>query len=156
MASGAAEHEIDPRLVALIGIVSNHFGGRKLEIVSGYRPFSATQYTTHSNHNQGRALDFRVQGVPNAVLRDFCHTLHNVGVGYYPNSTFVHLDVRDAPATWTDYSRPGEPPRYDRPTPNADESSSDVPDVAAAAPAPAPAPAPAVENASVTTPAAAQ
>jgi uncharacterized protein YcbK (DUF882 family) len=129
MASGPAEHEIDPRLIALVGIVSNHFGGRKIEIVSGYRPYSATQYTTHSNHNRGKALDFRIQGVPNDVLRDFCRTLHNVGVGYYPNSTFVHLDVREAPATWTDYSRPGEPPRYDRQTPAADESSSEVPDV---------------------------
>ena len=128
MASGAAAHEVDPRLVALIGMVSNHFGGRKLEVVSGYRPFSSTQYTAHSNHNQGRALDFRVQGVPNEVLRDFCKGLRNVGVGYYPNSTFVHLDVRDAPAFWVDYSRPGEPPRYDKPNANADESSSDVPD----------------------------
>ena len=128
MASGAAQHDVDPRLVALVGMVSNHFGGRRLEIVSGFRPFSSTQYTAHSNHNEGRALDFRVQGVPNEALRDFCKGLRNVGVGYYPNSTFVHLDVRDAPAFWVDYSRPGEPPRYDKPNANADESSSDVPD----------------------------
>jgi hypothetical protein len=38
--------------------------------------------------------------------------------------------VRDAPAFWTDYSRPGEPPRYDRPNANADEGTSDVPEEA--------------------------
>lgn len=135
MRSGAATHAVDPRLVALLGMVSNHFGGRALEIVSGYRPFTPTQYTPHSNHNLGKAMDFRVVGVPNDVLRDFCKTLRNVGVGYYPNSTFVHLDVRDAPAYWVDYSRPGEPPKYDRPNPAADEGASDVPD---APPAPAP------------------
>jgi uncharacterized protein YcbK (DUF882 family) len=119
-------HSPDPRLVALLGIVSNHFGGKKIEIISGFRPFSPKQYTPHSNHNHGRAMDFRVQGVPNTVLRDFCRTLHDVGVGYYPNSVFVHLDVRSAPAFWIDYSKPGEPPRYHAPNVDADEGASDV------------------------------
>ncbi|HEY0711832.1 MAG TPA: hypothetical protein VGF45_04105, partial [Polyangia bacterium] len=31
------------------------------------------------------------------------------GVGYYPNSSFVHLDIRrGASAFWIDYSGPGE------------------------------------------------
>ena len=46
--------------------------------------------------------------------------------GYYPNSTFVHLDVRDTPGFWIDYSRPGEPPRYNAPNVDADEGTSDV------------------------------
>lgn len=119
-------HTPDARLVALLGIVSNHFGGKKIEIISGFRPFSPKQYTPHSNHNHGRAMDFRVQGVPNTVVRDFCRTLHDVGVGYYPNSVFVHLDVRSAPAFWIDYSKPGEPPRYHAPNVDADEGASDV------------------------------
>ncbi len=133
--SGNATHAIDPRLIALVGLVSNRFGGRKIELVSGYRPFTPTQFTAHSNHNFGKALDFRVQGVPNEVLRDFCKTLRNVGVGYYPNSQFVHLDVRDAPTYWVDYSRPGEAPKYDRPNADADEGTSDVPDDSAHPPA---------------------
>lgn len=124
--SSGQTHSPDPRLVALLGIVSNHFGGRKIEIISGFRPFSPKQYTPHSNHNHGRAMDFRVQGVPNTVVRDFCRTLHDVGVGYYPNSVFVHLDVRSAPAFWIDYSKPGEPPRYHAPNVDADEGASDV------------------------------
>jgi uncharacterized protein YcbK (DUF882 family) len=121
-------HPIDARLIALLGIVSDHFGGRKIEIVSGFRPYTPTQYTPHSNHNQGKAVDFRVAGVPNEVVRDFCRTLKNVGVGYYPNSTFVHLDVRTSPAFWIDYSRPGEPPRYNAPNLQPDEGASDVGD----------------------------
>ena len=124
--AGNQTHAIDPRLVALAGVVSNHFGSRKIEVISGFRPYSPTQHTAHSNHNAGKAMDFRVLGVPNEVLRDFCRTLKNVGVGYYPNSTFVHLDVRALPAYWIDYSKPGEPPRYDSPNSDADEGTSDV------------------------------
>jgi hypothetical protein len=84
-------------------------------------------------------------------VRDFCRTLRNAGCGYYPNSTFVHMDVRDTKAFWVDLSRPGEPPRYEKPGSLADEGMSDVPteateatpptDPAGAAPtAPPPAP----------------
>jgi uncharacterized protein YcbK (DUF882 family) len=121
-----ATHPPDPRLVALVATVSNHFGGRTLEVVSGYRAYTPTQYTPDSRHNFGRALDFRVQGVRNEELRDFCRTLRNTGCGYYPNSTFVHMDVRDAKAYWVDLSRPGEAPRYDKPGVAADEGTSDV------------------------------
>jgi uncharacterized protein YcbK (DUF882 family) len=129
MRNGAGlTHPIDPHLIALVGTVSDHFGSRRLEIVSGFRPYTTTQYTHHSNHNIGHAIDFRVVGVPNEVLRDYCRTLHNVGVGYYPNSTFVHLDVRTSPAFWIDYSRPGEPPKSNAPNVDADEGTSDVSD----------------------------
>jgi uncharacterized protein YcbK (DUF882 family) len=126
MRQGHATHPPDPRLVALVTVVSNHFAGRTLEVVSGYRAYTPTQYTPHSNHNSGKALDFRIQGVRNEELRDFCRSLRNAGCGYYPNSTFVHMDVRDAKAYWVDLSRPGEPPRYERPGMAADEGTSDV------------------------------
>lgn len=121
-------HPIEARLVQLLGIVSNHFGSRKIEVVSGFRPYTPTQYNPHSNHMHGKAVDFRVVGVPNEVVRDFCRTLKNVGCGYYPNSVFVHMDVRDTSAFWIDYSKPGEPPRYNAPNVEADEGTSDVHD----------------------------
>jgi uncharacterized protein YcbK (DUF882 family) len=124
-ASGQSQ-PIEPRLIALLTIVSDHFGGRKIEVISGFRPYVPTQHTAHSNHNIGHAIDFRVTGVPNEVVRDYCRTLRNVGVGYYPNSTFVHLDARSTSAFWIDYSRPGEPPRYNDPNVQADEGTSDV------------------------------
>ncbi|AUX46009.1 hypothetical protein SOCE26_075120 [Sorangium cellulosum] len=128
-ASPTASIPIDPRLATLIGMVSNHFGGRPIRVVSGYRPYSPTQYTPHSNHNFGRAIDFMVEGVPNTVVRDFCRGFRNAGVGYYPNSTFVHLDVRSDKVYWVDYSGPGEPPRYEgaRGSVAADEAARDVP-----------------------------
>ncbi len=119
-------HAIDGRLLALLAIVSDHFGSRPIEIISGFRPYRPTQYTPHSKHNIGHAVDFRVVGVPNEAVRDFCRTLHNTGCGYYPNSVFVHMDSRSAPAYWVDYARPGEPPKYDKPNSGADESGSDV------------------------------
>jgi uncharacterized protein YcbK (DUF882 family) len=129
MRSGSGlTHPPDTHLIELIGTVSDHFGSRRLEIISGFRPYTSTQYTAHSNHNIGHAMDFRVVGVPNEVLRDYCRTLKNVGVGYYPNSTFVHLDVRSSSAFWIDYSRPGEPPRYNEANVDADEGTSDVSD----------------------------
>ena len=127
-AKGGPTHAIDARLIALVGIVSDHFGGRRLEVISGYRPYSPKQHTAHSNHNIGHAMDFRVIGVPNEVVRDFCRSLRNVGVGYYPNSVFVHLDARHESAFWVDFSRPCEPPRYGEGGVDPDEGASDVSD----------------------------
>jgi LysM repeat protein len=100
---------IDARLIALIVQVSDNFGGRPLYVVSGYRPGG------HSRHASGHALDFTIDGVPNWAVRDYLLTLERVGVGYYPNSNHVHLDVREQSATWVDVSRPGRRARYSRP-----------------------------------------
>lgn len=48
-----------------------------------------------------------------------------MGVGYYPRSTFVHLDVRDRSAYWVDRSRPGQAPQYQRQPAAAGESPED-------------------------------
>jgi uncharacterized protein YcbK (DUF882 family) len=109
--NGASE-KIHGDLIRLIARVSDHFGGRPIRVVSGYRPYSTKQQTAHSRHNLGRAIDFSIPGVPNTVVRDYCRTLGDVGVGYYPNSSFVHLDVREAPTYWVDYAGPGQAPRY--------------------------------------------
>ncbi|MCS6856628.1 MAG: DUF882 domain-containing protein, partial [Sandaracinaceae bacterium] len=67
-----------------------------------------------SQHVHGNAIDIRIEGVPNTELRDFAKTFDRVGVGYYPRNIFVHIDVRDRNAYWVDWSRPGEPPLYQR------------------------------------------
>src|SRR5215471_10324649 len=104
-----AVHEIDPRLIQLVVRVSDTFGGRPVRVVSGYREHS---FAVESKHKVGRAFDFSIPGVPNSAIRDYLRTLPNVGVGYYPHSTHVHLDVREASAYWVDEAGPGEPPRY--------------------------------------------
>jgi hypothetical protein len=105
---------IHPRLLRQLATVSDHFGGRRVQVISGFRPFRRGQWTPHSNHNVGKAIDFRVEGVPNRVLRDFCRTLPQTGCGYYPRSVFVHMDVREESAYWVDWSRPGQRPQYGR------------------------------------------
>jgi LysM repeat protein len=110
---------MDRRLLQLLARVSDEFGGRSVRLVSGWRN---TSFARESRHKRGRAMDFSIPGVPNEALRDYLHTIDNVGVGYYPNSTFVHLDTRDASAYWTDYAGPGEPPRYHPRVAEASES----------------------------------
>jgi uncharacterized protein YcbK (DUF882 family) len=104
-----SEHSIDAHLIHLIVKVSDTFGGRPIRVVSGYRERS---FAVESKHKVGRAFDFSIPGVPNAVVRDYLRTLPKAGVGYYPNSTHVHLDVREESAYWVDESAPGEAPRY--------------------------------------------
>ncbi|MBX3189493.1 MAG: DUF882 domain-containing protein [Labilithrix sp.] len=115
---------VDERLAMRIQLLADHFGKAgspmKLSIVSGYRPMSVG-----SMHATGRAIDFRIEGTKNEDVVSFCKTLTDTGCGYYPNSSFVHLDVRDPGAghvSWIDASGPGETPRYvtawpPRPTP---------------------------------------
>lgn len=100
---------LHPRLLFMIQRVADRFPGRTIEVISGYRP---GETGSESRHSQGRALDFRVSAVPNREVYDFIKSLPKVGAGYYPNSVFVHLDVRDRRALWTDLSRPGEDPEY--------------------------------------------
>lgn len=99
------------RLIALLAAVSDHFGGRKIQVVSGYR--LAAGYTSHeSRHVAGAAIDLHVEGVPNRTLCDYLRHFDDVGVGFYPNSTFVHFDVRDRNAYWIDVSGAGQKPLY--------------------------------------------
>jgi LysM repeat protein len=103
---------VPQRLIRLLVRVSDTFGGRLIRIVSGYR---TTSFFADSRHKQSAAVDFCVAGVPNEVLRQYLLLFDDVGVGYYPNSSFVHLDVRDSAVQWVDYAGPGGAPRL-RPT----------------------------------------
>ena len=114
--------DIDRRLVRLIARVSDVFGGRPVRIVSGFREKS---HAKQSHHKKGEALDFSIDGVPNWALRDYLRTLDYTGVGYYPNSSFVHVDVRGRGAYWVDLSRPGAPPRYVASTRRNERSRTD-------------------------------
>jgi uncharacterized protein YcbK (DUF882 family) len=115
------QHRINTELLRLVQRVAEHWPGKRIMVYSGYRPHRRSQYAPHSKHNVGRAVDFRVEDVSNREVRDFCRALPRAGVGYYPNSRFVHLDARDRRAYWVDYSGPGEAPRYGRERPEAEE-----------------------------------
>ena len=74
-----------------------------IDIVCGYRtPWSnaflrrgspSTGVAEHSQHMEAKAIDIRVPGVSTAKLRDTALSLDAGGVGYYPKSQFVHVDV---------------------------------------------------------------
>jgi len=105
---------VDTRLVERIQNLADHFSKpgapAKFFVISGYRPASVG-----SMHSTGRAIDFRVEGVKNEDVVAYCKTLGDTGCGFYPNSSFVHVDVRDPGAghvSWIDASGPGETPRY--------------------------------------------
>jgi uncharacterized protein YcbK (DUF882 family) len=109
------EHDIDPRLVTILSHVYDHFGHRRLELLSGYR----FQRRTTSNHFHGAAADIRVPGIDPRTVRAYVETLDagGMGVGYYPKVGFVHVDVRQPPSyRWIDYSR-SNPDAADRKLP---------------------------------------
>lgn len=74
-----------------------------INIVCGYRTPWTNEFLRHrgrdtgvaknSQHVQARAIDIRVPGVRTRKLRDVALSLDAGGVGYYPRSQFVHVDV---------------------------------------------------------------
>ena len=79
-------------------------------IVCGYRtPWSNnflrtrganTGVAKNSQHTLAKAIDIRVPGTTTRRLRDIALSLQAGGVGYYPISKFVHVDVGPV-RTWT-------------------------------------------------------
>ena len=109
--SSAPERLPHPRLAVLLANISDHFGGRPLQLFSGFRRAGGRTRGT-SRHVKGRAADILVTGVSKRTLFEYCRSLGNTGCGYYPRSLFVHVDAREAPAQWVDWSRPGRRARY--------------------------------------------
>ena len=72
-----------------------------IDIVCGYRSPWSNNYlrdTTrgvaeHSQHMEAKAIDIRVPGVSTRRLDHTALSLEDGGVGYYPHSKFVHVDV---------------------------------------------------------------
>jgi uncharacterized protein YcbK (DUF882 family) len=93
---------IDPRLLDQLHTLSELTRTRApFDVISGYRS-PATNETlqrrgggvaTRSLHLEGRAIDVRLADVALADLRDAASSLREGGVGFYPQSSFVHLDT---------------------------------------------------------------
>ena len=108
------EKPIDIQLLTWMSLIYDHFGAKPLQIVSGYR----NQRKQSSNHAKGRAMDIRIEGVAPKQIRAFAETLDRggMGIGLYPVSQFVHIDVRSPPSyRWIDRSPPGSNASEKRP-----------------------------------------
>ena len=107
------EKPMDPRLLQIVSQISRHFGNAEIQVVSGYRarPYGAP----HSKHFLGRAMDIRVTGVGARTVRDYVwRNFRGIGVGYYPEQQFVHVDVREQDTGWVDHAKSGESARHVR------------------------------------------
>jgi uncharacterized protein YcbK (DUF882 family) len=92
---------MDDRLLPTLLKAAAKFGARTIDIVSGFRApkyqlmlrKKGHEVARDSEHPRGHAVDFRLPDVPTRVLLRFVRSLHLGGVGYYPESRFVHADV---------------------------------------------------------------
>jgi uncharacterized protein YcbK (DUF882 family) len=100
--TGDVRH-FDPRLLDLLSDLTAAVGRPMAEInvFCGYRtPWSNEFLRSHSSgvsknslHMQAEAIDIRLPGVRTTAVRDAALALHRGGVGYYPASDFIHVDV---------------------------------------------------------------
>lgn len=93
---------LDRRLYDMLYILGEQLPRRgPIEIVSGYRSLKTNDMlrsrgrgaAKDSLHIQGMAVDFRMPGVRLSSLRRRAIELEMGGVGYYPESFFVHIDT---------------------------------------------------------------
>ncbi len=91
-------HEFD----VLHGIMEKlHRPDGVIDIVCGYRSPWSNEFlretsdgvAEHSQHMLAKAIDIRVPGVGTRNLQQAALSLGDGGVGYYPGSQFVHVDV---------------------------------------------------------------
>jgi uncharacterized protein YcbK (DUF882 family) len=96
------EYPIEPELFDLVHDVQSTAGGAgTIRVISGYRSRRTNEHlrkqgrtvASRSLHLVGKAIDLRMDGVPSERLRTVALDLRRGGVGYYPRSDFVHLDV---------------------------------------------------------------
>jgi uncharacterized protein YcbK (DUF882 family) len=100
--TGDVRH-FDPRLYDILSDLTAAVGrpGGEIDIVCGYRTASTNEslrahtagVAKNSLHIQAEAIDLRMPGIDTLKLRSAALALARGGVGYYPHSDFIHLDV---------------------------------------------------------------
>jgi uncharacterized protein YcbK (DUF882 family) len=95
-------HVMDLRLVDLLHDLQTKLeNDNTIEIISGYRSPLTNQrlaeasggVAKNSYHLRGMAIDIRMDGTTLPHLHDTALVMDRGGVGYYPDSQFVHVDV---------------------------------------------------------------
>lgn len=96
---------VRPELYEQLSRISDRFGGKKIELVSGFRFAERSS----SRHFHASAMDIRIKDVSIREMYSYAESLDggNMGIGIYPTSGFIHVDFR-APGEpsyrWTDWS----------------------------------------------------
>jgi len=75
--------------------------GKPFEIISGYRSPATNRMLRQTSsgvakasyHTRGKAIDLRLPGVPLKKIHTAALQLKRGGVGYYPQSDFIHIDT---------------------------------------------------------------
>jgi len=96
-------HHYDPALYDLLSDLTAAVGRpeAEIEIICGYRTPRSNEFlrthtagvAKHSLHIQAKAIDISLPGTDLLQLRNAALSLHRGGVGYYPQSGFVHVDI---------------------------------------------------------------
>ena len=96
-------HHYDPRVFDLLSALTATAGrpDAEIHIICGYRTPASNEFlrthtsgvAKHSLHMEAEAIDIRLPGVKTSQLRDIALSLGRGGVGYYPASDFIHVDV---------------------------------------------------------------
>jgi uncharacterized protein YcbK (DUF882 family) len=92
---------IDIAVIEIVNLVDKLIGGsRMIHVISGFRSKAYNELLAkeghhvarHSLHMLGKAIDLRIPDVDLFNIRETAMDLQLGGVGYYPQSDFVHLD----------------------------------------------------------------
>jgi len=96
-------HHYDPKLFDLLSDLLAAAGhpNAEIDIICGYRSRWSNEFlrtrtfgvARNSLHMQAEAIDIRVPAVKTSRLREVALSLRRGGVGYYPASDFIHVDL---------------------------------------------------------------
>ncbi len=95
-------HPIDPLLLDLLHDLHQTSGTKdSFEVISGYRSprtnsmlrSKSNGVASHSLHMDGKAIDIRLPSFNTDRLHRIAMSIQRGGVGYYPQSDFVHVDT---------------------------------------------------------------
>lgn len=102
-------HSIDPELLDQLHDLKQMLGlSQPFGVICGYRSpmTNARLHAEHSGvannsfHIHGRAVDIRIERFDLRRIHSAAVAMHRGGVGYYPESNFIHLDTGTF-RTWT-------------------------------------------------------
>jgi uncharacterized protein YcbK (DUF882 family) len=107
-------HALMSRLGRVNGLIDVVCGYRTPETNEALREASRKSgVAEHSQHMEGHAIDLRIPGVSTVQVRNAALSLRAGGVGYYPVSQFVHVDVGPV-REWAFGRSPARPGRRHR------------------------------------------